>query len=207
VHNAVRAVAERVWGSSDLRGRHVAISGVGKVGSDLARRLTADGAQLTVADVRADVVGDVAAELDAVVADPATIHALACDVFAPCALGAVLSGATIAELQCAAVCGSANNQLATDADAGRLAARGVLYAPDYVVNSGGVINIADETGPGGYDHDRAFARVATIHDTLLRIFALADEHGETPAAAADRFAEARLARGRAPRSEGAGSAR
>jgi leucine dehydrogenase len=189
----MRAVAERLWGSPALAGRHVTISGVGKVGADLAHRLAAEGAQLTVADVRADVTTGLAAELGAAVVAPADAHAVACDVFSPCALGAVLSEHTIPELQCAAVCGCANNQLATDEDDERVAARGVLYAPDYVVNAGGVINIADELSPGGYDHDRAYARIATIHETLLRVFALADEQSITPATAADRFAEARLA--------------
>jgi leucine dehydrogenase len=116
-----------------------------------------------------------------------------CDIFSPCALGAVLNERTIPELRCAAVCGCANNQLATDADGDRLASRGVLYAPDYVVNAGGVMNIAQEKAPGGYDQDRAWARIATIHDTVTRVFALADDHGVTPADAADGLAEQRIA--------------
>jgi leucine dehydrogenase len=119
-----------------------------------------------------------------------------CDLFSPCALGATLNATTIPELRCAAVCGCANNQLATEPDGERLAEAGVLYAPDYVVNAGGVINIADETTPGGYDRDRAWTRVATIHDTLLRVFALADEQAITPAVAADRLAEQRIAAAR-----------
>jgi leucine dehydrogenase len=91
------------------------------------------------------------------------------------------------------VCGAANNQLADEADAERLAVAGVVYAPDYVVNAGGVINIADETAPGGYDRDRAWRRVEGIADTLRDVFRLADEHGTTTAAAADRLAEDRLA--------------
>ena len=191
VLHAMRAVAERLWGSPALDGRHVAVSGVGKVGADLARRLAAEGARLTIADVRPDAAAAVAAETGADVVDPGDVHAVACDVLSPCALGAVLSDATIPQLRCAAVCGCANNQLATAADGERLADRGVLYAPDYVVNAGGVINIADEID--GYDHDRAWARITTIHDTLLQVFALADEQSVTPAAAADRYAEARLA--------------
>jgi leucine dehydrogenase len=162
----------------------------------VARHLAAAGARLTIADVRGDTAASVAAETGATVTAPETIHQVACDVLSPCALGATLDETTIAELRCAAVCGCANNQLATDADGERLADAGVLYAPDYIVNAGGVINIADETAAGGYDHDRAWARVATIHDTVLRVFALADEHGITPAMAADRLAEARLAAAR-----------
>ena len=193
VLHALGAVAERLWGSPSLDGRHVTVSGVGKVGGDLARQLALRGARLTIADVRDDVVTALAAELHAEVVAPADAHAVECDIFSPCALGAVLNEHSIPQLRCAAVCGCANNQLATDEDGDRLAARDVLYAPDYVVNAGGVINIAQEKAAGGYDHDRAWARIATIHDTVARVFALADEHGVTPAEAADRLAEQRIA--------------
>jgi leucine dehydrogenase len=199
VRAALAAVAERVWGSTDLAGRHVVVLGTGKVGAALARRLHADGARLTLADVRADVVDPLAAELGAAVVSPDEAVALECDVLSPCALGAVLSEASIPTLRCAAVCGAANNQLATDADGDRLADAGILYAPDYVVNAGGVINIADETAPGGYDRARATARVEGIEDTLRRVFAIADADGLTPAAAADRLAETRIAAARGSR--------
>jgi glutamate dehydrogenase/leucine dehydrogenase len=196
VLHAMRGVAERLWGSPSLEGRHVAVSGTGKVGADVARHLAAEGARLTIADVRADAAESIAAETGAAVVAPETIHRVECDVLSPCALGATLNATTIPELRCAAVCGCANNQLATPADGERLAESGVLYAPDYIVNAGGVINIADETAPGGYEHERAWQRVAAIHDTVLAVFALADEHGITPAAAADRLAERRLAAAR-----------
>ena len=196
VLHAMRGVAERLWGSPSLEGRHVAVAGTGKVGADLARQLAADGARLTVADVRADAAASIAAETGADVVAPEAVHRVECDLLSPCALGATLDAATIPELRCVAVCGCANNQLATPADGERLADAGVLYAPDYIVNAGGVINIADETAPGGYDHERAWRRVASIHDTVLTVFALADEHGITPAAAADRLAEQRLAAAR-----------
>lgn len=193
VRHALAAVAERLWGDTSLEGRHVVVLGVGKVGSALARHLHDAGARLTVADTRADVAAAVAAELGAAVVDPDEAVTTACDVLSPCALGAVLSATTIPRLRCAAVCGAANNQLATDADAERVAAAGVLYAPDFIVNAGGVINIAAEQSAGGYDRGRAFARVEGIADTLRRVFALADQHGVTTAAAADRLAEERLA--------------
>lgn len=159
----------------------------------MCRYLHEAGAKLTVADVRADAVDAVAGAVGAAVVAPDEVHEVECDVFSPCALGAVLSERTIPELRCAAVCGCANNQLATEEDGDRVAEAGVLYAPDYVVNAGGVINIADELGPGGYDRDRAFEQITTIHDTLLRVFAAAIEHGITPAAAADHVAEQRIA--------------
>jgi leucine dehydrogenase len=193
VLNALSAVAERVWGDAELAGRHVAISGVGKVGHALAVYLAKAGVRLTVADVRPELAASVAKEVGAGVVDADAIHAVECDVYSPCALGAVLNERTIPELRCAAICGCANNQLETDADGDRLADRDVLYAPDYVVNAGGVINIAQELGPGGYDHDRAWDQIAGIRETLGKIFALADEQRVTPAQAADRVAETRLA--------------
>jgi leucine dehydrogenase len=188
----LRAVAERLWGAATLEGRHVAISGIGKVGSALARQLAALGCRLTLADVRGDVVDSLAAELGAATASPDTIHRVECDVLSPCALGATINVHTIPELRCAAICGCANNQLATDLDGERLASTGVLYAPDYVANAGGVINIAEELSPGGYDRNRAWKQVETIHDTMLRVFAVADDERITPAAAADHIAEQRL---------------
>ena len=192
VYHALLAVAEELWGDPSLADRHVAIAGTGKVGSDLARRLAAAGCRLTLADVREDVVVPLAQELGAELAAPDRAHAVVCDVFSPCALGATLNERTIPELQCVAVCGCANNQLATDEDGDRLADAGVLYAPDYVANAGGVINIADELGPSGYDRERAYARVATIHNTVRRVFERATTDGITPARAADRLAEDRL---------------
>lgn len=197
---AMRAVATRLWGSPDLGGRHVCISGVGKVGSALADHLRAEGARLTVADVRGEVASAVAARTGAEVVQPARSHAVPCDVFSPCALGAVLDATTIPELACRAVVGSANNQLATETDAQRIQAAGVLYAPDYVVNAGGVINIAEERH--GYDRLRAEERIRGIHDTVLRVLDLADADGLTTADAADRLAEARIAAALAARRAG-----
>lgn len=187
---AIKAVAERLWGDASLEGRHVCINGVGKVGGALADHLHAAGARLTVADVKADATGAVAARTGAQVAPPDTAHAVECDVYSPCALGGALSEATIPALRCAAVVGCANNQLATPQDAQRIAESGVLYAPDYVANAGGVINIAHERD--GYDRARAEERIRGIHDTVLRVLDLADAEGITTAAAADLLAERRI---------------
>jgi leucine dehydrogenase len=192
---AMRAVAERLWGTAGLADRHVCISGVGKVGAALADHLHAEGARLTVSDVRPEAVAAVTERTGAASVDAAGAHAVGCDIFSPCALGAVLDERTIPELACAAVVGSANNQLATDEDDDRLQDRGIVYAPDYVVNAGGVINIAEEQG--GYDHARAEAKIARIHDTLGQILDLAERDGITPAEAADRFAEQRIEAARA----------
>ena len=190
---AMRAAAELRWGDADLGGRHIVVSGVGKVGTALVGHLLDDGARVTIADVRSAAVDAVMRShgTDRItVVDPAAAHTVECDVFAPCALGAVLSRATIPELRCEVVVGSANNQLAGDEDDDRLAARGILYVPDYVANAGGVINIAEE--PSGYDRDRAWRRIEGIAGTVREVIALAQRDGITPAEAADRYAEARI---------------
>lgn len=190
---AIRAAAGYRWGSDDLAGRHVVISGVGKVGAALVGHLIDTGMRVTIADVNDAALAAVrSVHGDRVdVVEPAKAHMTACDVFAPCALGAVLSEATIPELECDIVAGSANNQLATDADADRLAERGILYVPDYVANAGGVINIAEERG--GYDEARARARITTIESTVTSILDLAAAEKLNPAVAADRYAESRIA--------------
>jgi leucine dehydrogenase len=168
----------------------VAIQGVGKVGSGTARHLAKDGARLTIADVAGDTVQALAAELGAEVVPPEAVHAVECDIFSPCALGGSLSAATVPELACAAVAGCANNQLATPDAADLMDARGVVYAPDYIVNAGGVINIAHEAG--GYDRDAAFAHVWRIGETVERVLDLAREEKVTTARAADMIAEQRF---------------
>jgi valine dehydrogenase (NAD+) len=195
VRCALDAIAERLWGTADLAGRHVVVSGVGKVGAALVDHLVEAGARITIADVdERAVLGVVARHPGVAVVEPEKAHAVDCDVFSPCALGAVLSAATIPELACAAVCGSANNQLEVAADGQRLVDHDVLYAPDYVANAGGVINIAEERHPSGapYDQGRAWDRVAGIAETLRRTFDRAEADGITPAEAADRLAEERI---------------
>ncbi|MGH9210748.1 MAG: Glu/Leu/Phe/Val family dehydrogenase [Acidimicrobiales bacterium] len=188
---AMKAVAERLWETSSLTGRHVCISGVGKVGSALAAHLHEEGAKLTVADIDTGPVADAEHDYGAIAVDPEDAHRVECDIFAPCALGAVLNPTSIPELRCAAVVGSANNQLASEDDAASLSERGIVYAPDFVANAGGVINIAEE--PHGYDRKRAYDRIRTIHDTLLATFARAEADAITTAEAADRLAEERIA--------------
>jgi len=194
VLSAMKAVAERLWGRGDLTGRHVCISGVGKVGSALADHLHEEGCRLTIADVSPGAVAAVAGRTGATVVAPDRAHTVDCDIFSPCALGAILSAATIPELKAAAVVGSANNQLATEEDAQRIDDAGVLYAPDYVVNAGGVINIAFEKG--GYDRSSADERIRGIRDTVRRVLDLAASEGTTTAAAADLLAERTIAAAR-----------
>src|SRR6202040_4111758 len=171
--------------------RQVVVSGVGKVGTALVRHLVEERARVTVADVNETAVRRVTRDfgIAAVAVDEA--HTVPCDIFSPCAMGATLSDRSIPALKCRAIVGSANNQLARPEDAARLADRGILYAPDFVVNAGGVINIAEELV--GYHRERAYANVRRIYDTTKRVFAIAAELGTTTAAAANTLATKRMA--------------
>ncbi|MFF7330684.1 Glu/Leu/Phe/Val dehydrogenase dimerization domain-containing protein [Streptomyces sp. NPDC008150] len=200
VYQGMRASAEHLWGDPSLRDRTVGIAGVGKVGHHLVEHLLADGARVVITDVRQDAVRRVA---DAhpgvrVVADTESlIRVEGLDIYAPCALGGALDDTTVPVLTAKVVCGAANNQLAHPGVEKDLADRGILYAPDYVVNAGGVIQVADELH--GFDFERCRAKAARIYDTTLEIFARAKQDGVPPAAAADRIAEQRMAEARATR--------
>lgn len=192
VFQGMRAAAEHTWGSPTLRGRRVGVAGVGKVGHHLVEHLLDDGASVVVADVDADAVARVRLvhpEVDAVA--PEALVAQPMDVYAPCALGGALADDTLPLLQAQVVCGAANNQLAHPGIEKLLEERGILYAPDYVVNSGGLIQVADEIE--GYVEARARAKATGIFDTTLRIFRLAADEQVPPAVAADRLAERRMA--------------
>ncbi|RFU23192.1 Glu/Leu/Phe/Val family dehydrogenase [Geodermatophilus marinus] len=193
VFQGMRAAAQHRWGKPSLAGRTVAVAGVGKVGSWLVDRLVDDGADVVVTDVDADAVERVLARHPAVdaVGDTATLVRTPADVYAPCALGGALDEETVAVLEAEVVCGGANNQLASDGIAGRLMDRGILYAPDYLVNAGGVIQVEDERH--GFSFTRAEAKAAGIFDVALRVFRAAEEQGVSPAVAADRMAEERMA--------------
>jgi valine dehydrogenase (NAD+) len=192
VFQGMRAAAEHVWGAPTLRGRQVGIAGVGKVGRHLVDHVLADGAGVIVADVSERAIEQVRAAHPEVVVAPNT-EALVrepLDVYAPCALGSALDDLTVTALRAKAVCGGANNQLEHPGVEKLLDERDILYAPDYVVNSGGVIQVADEIE--GFDFQRAKARVTTIFDTTREIFELAERDGVPPAVAADHLAERRI---------------
>jgi valine dehydrogenase (NAD+) len=192
VFQGMRAAAQHHWGKATLAGRRVAVAGVGKVGSWLVDRLVQDGADVVVTDVDAGAVARVQGRHPGVeaVADTAALVCTAADVYAPCALGGALDDETVAVLQAEIVCGGANNQLAHDGTPDLLLGRGILYAPDYLVNAGGVIQVEDERH--GFDFARAETRAAGIFDTTLRVLRAADADGVSPAVAADRLAEERM---------------
>jgi valine dehydrogenase (NAD+) len=193
VFQGMRAAAERRWGAPTLKGRRVGITGVGKVGHHLVGHLLTDGAGVLVADVDPAAIGRVRAAHPQVevAADDAALVRADLDVYAPCALGAALNEETVPVLTAAVVCGAANNQLAYPGIEKDLEDSDILYAPDYVVNAGGVIQVADEIE--GFNFDRAKAKAAGIFQTTRRIFALAAEEGVPPVVAADRLAEQRMA--------------
>ena len=193
VYQGMRASAAHLWGSPALAGRTVGIAGVGKVGKHLVGHLLDEGATVVVTDVMPAAVAAVQATHPQVqaVADAEALVRADLDVYAPCAMGGALDDAVVAVLRAAIVCGAANNQLAHPGIEKQLADRGVLYAPDYVVNSGGVIQVAEELH--GFSFARAKAKAELIFDTTARVFALADEDGVPPAVAADRLAERRMA--------------
>jgi leucine dehydrogenase len=189
VESAIRACCERVFGSSALSGRTVAVVGLGHVGSRVAKRCARAGASLVLSDIDPRK-RRLAEELGAGWALPDGALQLEVDVLAPCALGGVLDRDTVPALRCPIVAGAANNQLAGESIADLLAARDILWAPDFVANAGGIINIAEELH--GYDAGAARRRVRRIGDILLEIFDRADATGATPLAAAMDLARARL---------------
>jgi leucine dehydrogenase len=190
VFMGIKAAAKHRLGADSLSGLRIAVQGVGHVGYYLCRHLAAEGAELVVADIAQDSLDRVVREFDAHVVAPEAIATAAVDVYAPCALGATINDETLPQLQAKIVAGSANNQLAEARHGEALRRRGILYAPDYVINAGGVIVISHE-GPD-YNEAKAFAHVAQIHDTLLEIFRRADAQKVATSQAADRLAEERF---------------
>ena len=192
VFQGLRAAAEAAWGTPSLDGRTVGVAGVGKVGHHLVGHLLEDGADVVVTDVHEPSVRRLVEAHPQVrtVADTAALVASRLDVYAPCALGDALTDDVVATLSARVVCGAANNQLAHTGVEKQLADRGILYAPDYVVNAGGLIQVADELH--GFDFARARERASHIFDTTRQVFALAEADGVPPAVAADRIAEERM---------------
>ena len=192
----MRAALREAFGSEGFEGRHVLIQGVGAVGGRLAVQLQERGARVTICDINEARAEELRrAHGFEVVADAVHVG-VPCDIYAPCARGAGLNDDTIPRLACRVVAGCANNQLLEPRHAHSLRQRGILYVPDYVINAGGIINVACELLPGGYDEAVALQRIERIYDNLQQVFAIArEEHIPTHEAAA-RLAERRLAAGR-----------
>lgn len=189
VHVAIRACCERVFGSSSLRGRKICVVGLGHVGSRVAKLCAKDGAELVLADLDSSK-RRLAEELGASWTTPTRALGAKIDVLAPCALGGFLDDETVPGLRCRIIAGAANNQLADDRIADLLAARQILWAPDFVVNAGGIINIVEELDE--YNASSARKRVRRIADTLSEVFDHAEKMSVTPLAAANELASERL---------------
>lgn len=188
----MQACAKEVWGSDDLKGKLVAVQGVGHVGYYLCQYLHEVGAKLVICDIDQDAINTVVNEFGAEVVSPDAIYDVQCDVFAPCALGAVINDNTINRLKCKVVAGAANNVLAEDRHGDMLQAKGIIYAPDYVINAGGLMNVADELN--GYNEERAIEKVKTIYDNIARVIEISKRDNIPTYKAADRMAEERIER-------------
>jgi leucine dehydrogenase len=192
VRRGIEAAARAILGRTDLRGLRVLVQGVGDVGWPLARELSEGGARVLVSDVDAGRAERAVAELGAEVVPPESLWDTPCDVFAPCAIGGVLSAETVPRLACRIVAGSANAQLATDEDAERLQARGIVYVPDYVVNAGGAYSFNLYAG-GERDTEALMARMDKIGEIVAEVLQEAQASGEPPLRAAARRVERTLA--------------
>lgn len=192
VFEGIRVTVRRLYGDNSLAGRRVVVQGVGSVGGPLAEYLVKAGADVLISDVNADAVERMHRHLGVGVITPEQVYDTPCDIFAPCALGAVLNRDTIARLRCRAVVGSANNQLETSADALRLKERGILYAPDFVVNVGGTISLAGGERMG-WTRDEVERRIRdTVTQVLDQIYDLAAADDITTTEAAQRIVESQM---------------
>jgi leucine dehydrogenase len=191
VFRAVQASANRKWGSDSLEGKTIAIQGCGSVGSFLAKELHEAGAKLIVSDIDAAKAEKVSKMTGAKIVKGVAIFSADADIFSPCALGGIINDKTIPKLKVQIVAGGANNQLLEERHGDELQRRGILYAPDYVANAGGVINVYGEVA--GWDAQRALDKADDIYDTILKVFDIAEAKHIPTYEAADRLAELRLA--------------
>ncbi len=193
VRRGIEACAHAILGRADLKGLHVAVQGVGHVGTYLARELAQAGARLTICDVDPARRNAIATELGADVVETDAILEVDCDIIAPCALGGALTEQLVPRLKAKVVAGAANNQLRTPAVGRALKERGIFYAPDYAINAGGLINVAEEYR--GYDRERARKKTLAIYDTILDIIERSRRENQQPEVIADRMAEEIIAAG------------
>lgn len=191
----IQTVCKSLWGSDSVRGKKIAIQGLGSVGMKLAQSLFWQGAELIVADIEPTRVQAVVKTYGARPVSVDEILSVECDILAPCALGGILSSEVIGKLRCSAVAGLANNQLLTEQDGELLSERNILYAPDYVINSGGLFNVCAELNEDGYCPANARASVERIYDHLLSIFTLAKERKISTHKVANQIAEDNLRKG------------
>lgn len=191
VYHGMKACAREVYGNESLRGKVIAVQGLGHVGSALCKFLYDEGARLIVTDIFEENVKNVVKEFAAEYVEPDKIYEIKCNIFSPCALGAVINDITIPKLKCDIIAGCANNQLKEPKHGDILMQKGILYAPDYVINGGGVINVAEEL-TGCYERERALAKVSKIYDKILKVIEISKRENIPTYIAADRMAEERI---------------
>ncbi|QPC46809.1 Leu/Phe/Val dehydrogenase [Mangrovibacillus cuniculi] len=199
VYRGMKAAAKEAFGHDSLEGKVVAVQGVGNVAYTLCKYLHEEGAKLIVTDINKEAVQRVVEDFDAKAVEVHEIYSVDCDIFAPCALGAIINDETIPQLKAKVIAGAANNQLKETRHGDLIHELGLVYAPDYVINAGGVINVADELN--GYNHERAIKRVETIYNNVEKVFEISKRDGIPTYVAADRMAEERIERMRQSRSQ------
>lgn len=199
VYRGMKAAAKEAFGSDSLEGKVIAVQGIGNVAYNLCRHLHEEGAQLIVTDINKDAVQMAVNEFGASAVSPDEIYRADCDIFAPCALGAVINDVTIPQLKAKVVAGAANNQLKDTKHGDLIHEMGIVYAPDYVINAGGVINVADELY--GYNRERALKKVEGIYANIEKVIHIAKRDRIPTYMAADRMAEERIEKIRKSRSQ------
>lgn len=199
VYRGMKAAAKEAFGTDSLEGKVVAVQGVGNVSYNLCRHLHEEGAKLIVTDINKESVARAVESFGATAVNPDEIYGVDCDIYAPCALGAVINDQTINQIRAKVIAGAANNQLKEPVHGEQIHEKGIIYAPDYVINAGGVINVADELL--GYNRERALKKVETVYDTIERVIEIAKRDQIPTYKAADRMAEERIARMRNSRSQ------
>ncbi|MEH7354104.1 branched-chain amino acid dehydrogenase [Neobacillus drentensis] len=199
VYRGMKAAAKEAFGSDSLEGKIVAVQGVGNVAYTLCQYLHEEGAQLIVTDINKEAVNRAVEAFGARAVDPDEIYGVECDIYAPCALGATINDETIPQLKAKVIAGSANNQLKDTRHGDIIHEMGIVYAPDYVINAGGVINVADELY--GYNQERAMKKVEQLYATIEKVIEISKRDGIPTYAAADRMAEERIERIRNSRSQ------
>ncbi|GIP61694.1 leucine dehydrogenase [Virgibacillus pantothenticus] len=190
VYKGMKAAAKEAFGDDSLTGKTIAVQGVGNVAYALCEHLHKEGARLVVTDINQAAIQRAVDDFGAESVEPDAIYDVNCDIYAPCALGATINDETIPRIKAKVIAGSANNQLKESRHGDMIHKQGIIYAPDYVINSGGVINVADELQ--GYNYDRAMKKVETIYDSLQKVFAIAKRDHIPTYLAADRMAEERI---------------
>lgn len=192
VWKGVKASAKEAWGSDSLSGKTIAVQGLGHVGYTLCKHLHEEGANLIVTDIFPENVDHVVTDFGAKAVKPNEIYSVNCDIFSPCALGAIINDETIPQLKCRVIAGAANNQLKEERHGQIIQDKGIVYAPDFIINAGGVINVADELLDGGYNRERALRKVDGIYRNIEQVIAISKRDNIPTYKAAEVLAEERI---------------